>query len=388
MKRLVSLILAASTGTQAGLTRLDSHLDVRCHYESGQWNTTLSTDTASHDPGHVFLPLADKPYVNGSASTSGARHTQPTNSAFAFTGAQPGQPIWLAVKGTPGAGEAWPGFDNDQPAGTFGSYIPSDIRVSQTTARPWIRVTLVDYQPPHGKTSHFALWNTTTGQPPTVWMSTFDTNVENSYYYAAGSHTHMWWGFTATGIHRVTLRASAFLRSGATNPTDPGENFTLVFAVGTFARWQAESFDATQLANSATVSPEADPDQDQQANLLEYAFGTHPLSGTATPTASGLGMPVISLTEDNGTLYQTLTYPRRRAGSRLTPEIYQPRFADAPGGPWSDTGVITQATDFPPPHASLNSAWENVTARRPAPPGAVRCFAQAAVIPEDPATPP
>ncbi len=385
MKPLVFLLVAASA--HAGLTPLGTHIDVRCHYESGQWINSARADSINHDPALVFLPLADKPYVNGSPSTSGARHTQPTNSAFAFTGAQSGQPIWLAVQGTPGIGEAWPGFDNDQPAGTFGSYIPSDTRVSKTTARPWIRVTLVDYQPPHGKNSHFALWNTTTGLPPTVWMSTFDTNVENSYYYAAGSHTHMWWGFTTTGIHRVTLRASAFLGPGATNPTGPSQNFTLIFAVGTFARWQAESFDAIQLANSAIVSPEADPDLDQQANLLEYAFGTPPLGGTATPTAAGLGMPVFSLTEENGTLYQTLTYPRRRAGSRLTPEIYQPLFADTPGGAWSDAGVTIQTADFPPPHESLNSAWEKVTARKPAPPGSVRGFARVAVTPEDSAAP-
>lgn len=47
--------------------------------------------------------------------------------------------------------------------------------------------------------------NTTIGQPPTVSMSTFDTSVENSYYYSAGSHTHAAFGFTAQGIHRVTL---------------------------------------------------------------------------------------------------------------------------------------------------------------------------------------
>lgn len=379
---LFALLTAAPT-VRAGLEPLGVHVDIRCQFVNNEWECVLKTDSEVFDPQTAFLPLADKIYVNGSPGISGARHSQPANAAFDFTGAADGEPIWLAVQGTPGLGEAWPGLRNDQPAGTFGAYIPQDTRVPQGAARPWIRLSLVDYQPPHGTTSHFSMWNTATGAPPTVWMSTFDTEVENSYYYAAGSHTHVSFGFTAQGIHRVTLQASAFLGPGATNPTDPSEPFTLTFAVGTTARWQGESFDAAQLDDPEISSLTADPDSDGLPNLLEYAFGTDPIKGGAIPTADGLGMPVFSLVNEGGTLHQTLTYPRRRAGSRLLPEIYQPWFADTLDGSWTAAGVTTTAANFPPEQAGLNAVWEKVTSRRPVPEGRAKGFARIGVTAGD-----
>jgi hypothetical protein len=388
MKPLVLPLTFLLAATAHGLTPLGVHVDVRCHFEAGAWSCVLRTDSQLYDPQTAFLPLADKPYVNGNPAISGARHTQPSNPAFAFTGLQPGDPLWIAVQGTPGVGEAWPGIRNDQVEGTFGSYIPTDLRVPQAVARPWIRFTLVDYQPPHGKTSHFSMWNTVTGQPPTVWMSTFDANVENSYYFSAGSHTHAAIGFTETGIHRVTLQASAFLGPGATNPTGLGPPFTLIFAVGTVARWQAESFDAAQLADADISALAADPDSDNSSNLLEYAFGTHPLDPGQTPVAAGLGIPAFSLTEENGNIYQKLTYPRRRAGSRLFPDIYQPRFANSPSGPWTDDEVVIQSADFPPPLQALNPEWELVTATRPVPAGDSKGFGRVFITAGDESPPP
>ena len=82
--------------------------------------------------------------------------------------------------------------------------------------------------------------------------------------------------------------------------------------------------DAVQLADPDVSSLAADPDTDDIPNVLEYAFGTGPL-----------GMPVFALVNEGGTLYQTLTYPRRRGGSRVLPEIYQPWFSDNLDGSWS-----------------------------------------------------
>lgn len=393
MKSILAIFTFVSTASAGGLIPIVSHVDIRCHYEPGGWNIGLVTSEWTFDPtgspdgifapDAAFLSLSDKPIIAGNASISGARSTQPANSAFAFTGAQPGEPIWLAVQGTPGAGEAWPGFANDQPAGTFGSYLPNDPRVPQVNARPYLRISLVDYHPPHGKTSHFSMWSSTTGQPPTVWMSTFNPPVENSYYFAEGTHTHVQWGFTQTGIHRVTLQASAFLGPGATNPTGPSEPFTLIFAVGTVGRWQAESFNAAQLADPAISALDADPDGDGVANSLEYAFGTHPLSGSTSLVEVGLSGPEFSLVNDGGTLYQTVTFPRRRAGQRLTPDLYQPVFSDNLSGGWTTQGMVVQSADFPSPHQALNARWERVTARRPVPPGANKGFARVGLIPGD-----
>jgi surface-anchored protein len=379
-------ILPLSFATSdAGLLPLADHVDVHCHYHANAWSYSLRIDDDDNPyaPAEVFLPLSDKPYVSGNPGISGARNIRPANPVFSFTGVEPGEPLWIAVQGSPGPGEAWPGFDNTQAPSTFGSYIPNDVRLSQTTPFPWIRISLVNYESPHGTHSHFSMWTTSTGRPPTVWMSTFQPETDNAYYFVAGNHTHMAWGFTAMGIHRITLRASAYRGPGATNPTAPGPPFTLQFAVGTVARWQAESFNAAQLADSSISSLAADPDSDGQPNLIEYAFGTHPLKGGAAPVEAGLGMPVFSITEQDGTLYQTLTYPRRRQGERLRPEIYQPLFADSVAGPWTDAGVTTTTTDFPPSQARLNDGWELAISKRPLPAGARQGFARVAVTAGD-----
>jgi surface-anchored protein len=81
-------------------------------------------------------------------------------------------------------------------------------------------------------------------------MSTFDDNTVNAYYFAEGSINHMDWGFSAPGIHKVRLRASAFAGPGETNPTGPSETFTITFAIGPLAYWQAENFTASGNAGS------------------------------------------------------------------------------------------------------------------------------------------
>lgn len=385
MKRFLLLAPTLAPLLHAGLIPLGEHVDIRCRWESGNWNCQAVTDSAgevSHDPTTVFLPLSDKPNNPSNPAVSGARFTQPASSAFDFTGVDDGGPLWIAVQGSPGIGEAWPGFANNQTS-VFGSYIPDDPRVSQTTARPWIRVSLVEHVPPHGKEAWFSLWNTSSGQPPKVWMSTFDPNVENSYYFTEGSHTHTSWGFSAQGIHKVRLRASAFAGPGATNPTGWSESFSLTFAVGTFARWQATWFDAAELDDPAISSAAADADADGWSNLLEYAFGTHPRDGGSAAQAPGLGMPVFSLVEDGGTVFRQLSYPKRRAASRIAPEEYRPLFAPSPAGPWSDEGVEITTSDFPAEMSALHVDWELATARLPLAEGESAGFARVAVTAGD-----
>lgn len=377
--RHFTLLLAILQQTaQAGLVPIREHVDLVWTWNGNNWTCEAVTSTRTHDPSSVFLSMTDKPYVNGSASTSGSRFTQPASSSFDFTGAAAGAPLWIAVQGTPGAGEAWPGFDNKQPAGSLGAYIPSDPRVSQTTAREYIRISLAGYTPPPGVVSHFSMW-TTSGSAPKVWMSTFDTSVVNDYYYTVGSHTHMNWGFTAPGVHKVKLTASAFLGPGATNPTDSSAVHEIVFAIGEFAKWQASWFDAAELADAAISGPGADPDGDGSNNLIEHAFGTDPRAGAAAGLTDGLGLPEFSITAEGGALYQTLVYPRRRAGTETSPTTYQPLFADSSAGPWTADGVTTTTTDFTGDQAALHASWEKVTARKPLGAGTVRGFARVVV---------
>lgn len=368
---LLTFIAAGTLPLPAGLLPLGEHVDIRWRWTAGGgWTcqaVTAGNGETAYDTNAVFLPLSDKPNVAGNPANSGARFVQPGSSNFAFTGALPGEPLWIAVQGTPGTGEAWPGIENNQNAGTFGAYIPADSRVSQINPRPWIRVSLVSHTPPSGTDADFSLW-TTSGGVPTVWMSTHQSGTLNDYYYAEGTHTHMSWGFTAPGIHKLRLTASAFAGPAASNPTGSSEIFTLTFAVGPLAHWQAQHFSAAELDDPAISGPAADPDRDGMENLVEFAFGLHPRQGGSVPVSPGLGLPELSVVEENGVIHEVLTYPRRRALSQLAPLLYQPMFAAVIADGWQDGDITTTAEDFPAEPDGLNAVWEKASSSRSAGP--------------------
>lgn len=364
--RIHPLLFATMTAGYGGLIPLGEHVDLRWRWQSNAWIAQAIADSDPenpYDPDHFFLPLSDKPYTAGNPANSGARFSRSRSAAFDFTGVEAGQPLWIAVQGTPGLGEAWPGLENNQPPSTFGTYIPADLRLSQSIPQPYITITLDSYTPPHGKSSHFSMWRTSTNSPPIVWMSTYDTSVVNRYVFTAGSHTHFNWGFTALGIHRVRLKASAFLGPGQSNPTGFSAVETLTFAIGPFASWQATHFSSAELDDVAISGPLADPDRDGLKNLVEFGFGLHPRNGRPVADAVGLGLPQFSVVEEGGIFFEVVNYPARREAAQMAPLSYSPEFSDGLAS-WSDLGVITTESDFSGLTASLNTVWKKVSSRR------------------------
>jgi len=362
-----------------GMSACHGHVDIDLYWDGGRWVIGLKTDAAIHSVDDLFLYLSDKPHVAGNPTVSGARRVQPASASFNFTGVAAGQPIWMADQGTPGIRDVFPGFNSDQGEAYLANHLPADSRLLQ--ARPWIRASLVDYVAPHGRNAHFSMWNSTTGKPPTVWMSTLTDVPDDSYYFAGGTHAHLFWGFGSQGIHKVRLRASSLQTDGT--PTGFSEPFTITFAVGTVAYWQASWFDTQELEDPDQSSLAADPDGDGLNNLIEYAFGTNPRRAGAIPHADGLGLPRMIVEKIDGGHFQTLIHPRRRAGLRYIPETYQALFADSPDGPWSDAAVVTEVRDFPPSQASLNDDWELVLHRHPVSSGGTRGFGRVRVIAGD-----
>jgi surface-anchored protein len=380
---IASILLAATAA--ASPRALREHVDIHWNHDGEDGWTCLAKTEAEGDDvfeelDEVYLAIDDAPI-----EADGQRYLQPEGEEYAFTGVAPGGPVWIASQ-IQQPGQCWPGFNSYQATGVFGAYQETDIRLSgddRSLAIPWIKVTLEEVSYQGSGSGSFALWQEDSSGSPTVWFSTSDNTHPDTYLFAAGSHQHLNWGFGSPGIYQIRLSASAYLGPGQTNPTGPSDTFTVTFAVGSFAQWQAENFGVSQLEDAGVCGPAADPDKDGLGNLLEYAFGSHPLGGGRSPVASGLGLPVFTLGGKNGIIYQTLTYPRRKSGARLDPEVYQPLFADSPAGPWSDAGVETTISEFPPSQAGLNTDWELVTSRRPIPSGASSGIGRVAVTAGD-----
>lgn len=376
MKHLIFSTIALTTTAQAAPRELREHVDLHWAYEAGNgWSclakTVVEGEDAFDELDDVYLQIDDSPGEMG-----GQRYLQP--DGYPFTGVAVGEAIWVATQFQQ-TGQTWPGFNSYQSTGVFGSYQETDTRLSEddrVIPLPWVQLTLSNLTYQGSGNGTFSLWQVDQFGSPTLWMATAEQTHPDTFFFEAGSHKHLNWGFGALGLYRIRFTASAYLGPGKTNPTGQSTPFAVTFAVGQFAQWQAGNFTATQLDNAGISGPNADPDLDGLKNLIEYAFGTHPLNGSATPVTAGLGLPKFSLVEENGVIYQTLKYPRRKAGERHQPEIYQPLFSDSLSGVWSDAGAETTTADFP-----QDPDWELVTSRRAQPSGAKRGFARVAVIP-------
>ena len=363
-----AIILTASAG--AAPRPLREHVDMHWTYdEENGWTclakTAVEGDDVFEELEEVYLPIDDTP-----EELNGQRYVQPAGEDFEFTGVPEGEPIWIASQ-IQVPDQCWPGFNNYQATGTFGAYQETDIRLSEddrSLALPWIKVSLAGVTYQGSGSGSFALWQEDSSGNPTVWFSTTDNSHSDTYFFVAGSHNHLNWGFGSPGIYRIRLSASAYLGPGQTNPTGGSPDFTLTFAVGTFAHWQADNFSATELDDPLISGPEANSDQDGMKNVVEFAFGFDPRSGVVVPESPGLGLPKVSIVEEGGTFYQVLEYPARRAGAQIAPLLYKPEFSSDLN--WDSNDIVTMAVGFPPEMDSLNGVWEKITARRPVGPSA------------------
>lgn len=364
---LATIALSSIAPSNAGLLPLRQHIDVHWTYTSGDgWSCEAKTDALGIDTfrdfDDVYLPLDDAPTASG-----GQRRPRSQNSAFDFTGVAAGEPIWIAPQ-IQVQDQCWPGFNNYQPTGTFGRYKETDSRLPQADRDlelPWIKVAFTGMTYQGAGNPSFSMWQVNSSSSPTVWFSTADTTTPDIFLFVAGSHIHVNWGFGAQGIYRIRLSASAFEGLGQTNPTGASDPYTITFAVGPFAQWQATYFSGLELENPLISGPDADPDQDGMKNTVEFAFGYHPKNGAAVPVSTGLGLPKLSLVAESGTFYEVLEYPQRRAGEQLAPLVYTPGFSSILNSEsWSQTGVDTTVADFPAPLDSLNPVWESVTSKR------------------------
>ncbi len=342
-RKLICVFLLSSvvSGHAAGL--ITSHVDITFNYAPTGWVAFLSHGGSYEQPNlqadteSLSLPARDFP-----AGPSGDRLIQPASPNFAFTGAQIGAPLWNLPQTS--RGFTWPGFRNTQVPSAFLSYINPDSRLSSVSAK-WVKIQLVSvqYSGESLTTPHFSLWNPFSAGATTVWMATSDgISDEDCYWTAEGTHGHINFGFTALGIYRVTLRASAFLESTG-ELTESGDH-AVTFAIGTLAIWRATHFSGPDLIDEDIGVPTADPDGDGSNNLIEYAFNMDPLEPSTAPIAAGTGtsgLPLIRVENVEGVDRLTIEFVRRKPSTN-SQIVYTPEFiSDLTSGTWEAGGTTT-----------------------------------------------
>jgi surface-anchored protein len=141
-----------------------------------------------------------------------AKKVQTSDPRFAFTGAAPGDPIWIVPISPRDPNLLQLGVSGERiPSGTLGAYQETDPRLAgDPFPFPWIRLDLVDIQGP----GFFSVWQTDSFGNPTVWIATAGNPNSDTFFTAPGGHVDYNWAFTAPGDYYVDLQASAILPDG------------------------------------------------------------------------------------------------------------------------------------------------------------------------------
>jgi surface-anchored protein len=362
------LPIAAS---HAGLMPLREHVDLHWHYDPvDAWVCEARTGQAGQDVMHelseVYLPIGDEAVEDG-----GERYSQPDLGEFAFTGVAAGKPIWISPQ-IQEPGQVWPGFNNDQTAENFGSYQETDPRLpaeDRAMSQPWIQIRFHGLSYLGTGEPAFSMWKTDGFGTPTPWFST--AAGQNTFIYVAGSHVHANWGFGALGIYRIRMSASAYQGPGQTSPTGESDIFTVTFAVGLVAQWQADHFTGAELEDAAVSGLAADPDGDGLTNLQEFAFGMDPRDGQRMASLAGLGLPKHSLRREAEGWQERFEYPRRKALGQLKPLRYQPEISvNLSDAGWAmPADVLESVHEISGDAAHLAEQWEWVELQRTLPAG-------------------
>lgn len=190
----------------------------------------------------------------------------------------------------------------------------------------------------HGP-GHFYLWQAgEVGNLNIRMNSSNGITEEDRITPVAGSHEHFNWGFSTSGVYRLTFQLSGMRIGESTNILSPAT--TLTFHVlplpdrTPYELWQQLHW--PDGAPDDIQGPDADPDGDGIPNVIEYALGLDPLETSVE------GVPEFITVLDNDTEYGAVRFNRRKAATDLTYELL---VGDHIDGPWNPLTNIHETAD-------------------------------------------
>jgi surface-anchored protein len=197
---------------------------------------------------------------------------------------------------------------------------------------------------------HFFLWQAELGALQ-FWMNSRDgVDASDAFAQLPGGHSHANWGFTTSGVYRITFQAEGRRVGESTNRVSEPTVFTFhvlplpAVPPSPFATWQALHWPG--VSDAATIGETADPDADGRPNLWEYADGTDPRVADV-PVVPQL---VASVSAAGAESKLVLRMRRPTTATDLEVRVFT---ATDPSGPWQP---LTGAT----PVESSEGEWTRV----------------------------
>lgn len=185
---------------------------------------------------------------------------------------------------------------------------------------------------------HFLLWEALGPGQFAIHMDSRDgITTADVNLIAVDAHKHHSWGFTTSGLYRITFRAAGIL-AGQSQPS-VGAEHTFIFHLLPLRPW--ENWQATHWpceCNPQIIGPAADPDADGVVNVAEYAQGTSP------KITDPQRRPQASIIWHNSQPYGALVFHRAKTATDI---LFLPVMASQwTGSPWEPMSQIHLVEDL------------------------------------------
>ncbi|MGJ3507343.1 choice-of-anchor M domain-containing protein [Enemella sp. A6] len=231
------------------------HVDLGPRFVDGTWTLLARDDTAALNGGK---PVWRRPEETVFAVSDTAKTALPESDEYAFTGAKPGDTVWV-VPQTELSGVVWLGWNTQDPR------VVAEINRGVT-------LRFAEVRPVDGDGRMTVFLQPGNFAPPQVL---YDGTSPGEAWVDLNTHTHANWIFTKPGVYLVRVEITA----EGLNKQQYTDQAWLRFAVGD-ATSPESAFAAELPAESSTPStpsteatPAAAPESESSGQWLPWAIG-------------------------------------------------------------------------------------------------------------------